>query len=152
MNAITKASRINTAIQVIQHMNNGMTVVDACQEVGVPRSTFYDIVKKNPEAIAEYQEIVEANARQQLGLILFHKTEILHRVIEDGLSDNTAPRDRLAIYKALSELEGDLNRTLQIESQAAKEAHEFLKRGPTTSHKVSRLSATQTTITIENEA
>jgi ACT domain-containing protein len=151
MKAITKASRINTAIQVIQHMNNGMTVVDACQEVGVPRSTFYDIVKKNPEAIAEYQEIVEANARQQLGLILFHKTEMLQRVIEDGLSDNTAPRDRLAIYKALSELEGDLNRTLQIESQAAKEAHEFLKRGPMTSHKVSRLSATQTTITIENE-
>ena len=53
MKAITKTSRVNTAIQVIQHMNDGMTVVDACNEVGMPRSTFYDVVKKNPEAVTE---------------------------------------------------------------------------------------------------
>jgi ACT domain-containing protein len=55
---------VNAAIQVIQHMNSGMTVVDACKEIGLRRSSFYDIVKKYPEAIAEYayQEMVEANA------------------------------------------------------------------------------------------
>ncbi len=72
-------------------MNDGMTVVDACREVGMPRSSFYAIVKNNPEAVAEYQEIVEANARYQLGLILFHKNEIHQKVIEDGLSGNTTP-------------------------------------------------------------
>lgn len=133
-------------------MNEGMTVVAACNEIGIPRSTFYDILKKNPEAIAEYQEIIEANARQQLGLILFHKTEILHRVIEDGLSDKTAPRDRLAIYKTLSELESELNHTFQIESQAEADAHKFLKQGPVISPQISRLTATQTTILIESEA
>ena len=151
MKAITKASRVNSAIQVIQRMNHGMTVIAACNEIGIPRSTFYDIVKKNPEVIAEYQEIIEANARQQLGLILFHKTEILHRVIEDGLSDNTTPRDRLAIYKTLSELEGELNHTLQIESQAAANAHEFLKQGPVIRPQISRFTATQSTIMIESE-
>jgi len=30
MKAITKASRVNTALQVIQHMNDGMSVVKAC--------------------------------------------------------------------------------------------------------------------------
>ena len=68
MKTITKTSRVNTALQVIQHMNDGMTVVDACKEVGMPRSSFYAIVKKNPEAVTEYQEIVEANAQHQLGL------------------------------------------------------------------------------------
>ena len=150
MKAITKSSRVNSAIRVVQRMNEGMTVVDACNEVGIPRSTYYDIVKKNPEVVAEYQEIIEANARQQLGLILFHKTEILHRVIEDGLSDNTAPRDRLAIYKTLSELEGELNHTLQIESQAAADAHEFLKQGPVIRPQISRFTATQTTLTVES--
>ena len=58
MKAITKASRVTTALQVIQHMNDGMTVVAACKEVGIPRSTYYDVVKKNPEAVTEYQEIV----------------------------------------------------------------------------------------------
>jgi predicted DNA-binding protein YlxM (UPF0122 family) len=133
-------------------MNDGMTVVDACKEVGIPRSTFYDVVKKNPEAITEYQEKVEANARHQLGLILFHKNEILQKVIEYGLSERTSPRERLAIYKPLNELEVGLADALRIESQAAADAHEFLKQGPMTSKKVSRLSATQPTITIENEA
>ncbi len=152
MKAIAKTSRVNTALQVIQHMNDGMTVVAACKEVGIPRSTFYDVVKKNPEAVTEYQDIVDANYRHQLGLILFHKTEILEKVIEDGLSDNIAPRERLAIYKALNELEIGLTDTLRIESQAAAEAHEFLKQGPVTSHKVSRLTATQTSVIIEIEA
>jgi len=152
MKDITKASRVNSALQVIQHMNDGMTVVAACKEVGIPRSTYYDVVKKNPEAVTEFQEIVEGNARHQLGLILFHKNEILQKVIEDGLSEKTAPRERLAIYKALNELEGGLTDTLRIESQAAAEAHEFLKQGPVTSQKVSRLTATQTSITIESEA
>jgi len=34
-----------------------MTVVDAYKEVSVPRSTFYDILKMNPEAIAEYENL-----------------------------------------------------------------------------------------------
>jgi len=152
MKDIAKASRVNTALQVIQHMNDGMTVIAACKEVGIPRSTFYDVVKKNPEAVTEFQEVVEANSRYQLGLILFHKTEILQKVIEDGLSDNSSTRERLAIYKGLNGLEEGLADALKIESQAAAEAHEFLKQGPITSPKMSRFSATQTTITIENEA
>jgi hypothetical protein len=55
MKALAKASRVNTALQVIQHMNNGMTIVDACRGVSVPRSTFYDICKRNPEAVAKVQ-------------------------------------------------------------------------------------------------
>jgi ACT domain-containing protein len=152
MKALTKASRVNSAIQVIQHMNNGMTVVDACKEVGLPRSSYYDIIAKHPEAIAEYQEMVEGNARQQLGLILAHKSEILHKVIEDGLSDDTSPRERLAIYKTLDELTGKLRNALQVESEAAKAAHEFLKQGPVTKLQKSRLTASQTTtLTIESE-
>lgn len=152
MKALTQASRVNAAIQVIQHMNSGMTVVDACKEVGLPRSSYYDIVKKHPEAIAEYQDMVEANARQQLGIILVHKSEILYKVIEDGLSDDTSPRERLAIYKTLDELVGKLQNALQVESEAAKAAHEFLMQGPVTSLQKSRLIASQTTtLTIEHE-
>ena len=150
MKAITKSSRVNSARQVIQRMNDGMTVVDACEEVGIPRSTYYDIIKNNPEVIAEYQEMVEANAKEQLGMILLHKNQILQKIIEDGLSDGTSPKDRLAIYKGLNELVDNLNQNLEIENQAAAAAHEFLKQGPVISPQISRLSATQTTILIES--
>ncbi len=132
-------------------MNDGMTVVDACSEVGIPRSTYYDIVKNNPEVVAEYQEMIDVNAREQLGIILIHKNQILQKIIQDGLSDATAPRDRLAIYRGLSELVDNLSQNLQIESQAAKDAHEFLKQGPVTRKATSRLTTSQTIVTIENK-
>jgi uncharacterized protein (DUF2249 family) len=65
---------------------------------------------------------VDTNARHQLGLILFHKNEILQNVIEDGLSEGTPRRERLAIYKVLNELEEGLTDALKIDSQAAAEA------------------------------
>jgi hypothetical protein len=38
MKAVTKASCINVVTQVIQFMNNGMIVIEACREVGMPRN------------------------------------------------------------------------------------------------------------------
>lgn len=149
MKSLAKASRVNTALQVVQYMNEGMTVVDACREVGLPRSSYYDIVNKNPEAIAEYQELVEANTRDQLELILLSKTAILQKVIQDGLADTTKPRDRLHIYKTLNALFDDYATTLRVESQAEKDAQLFLREGPMIKRQVSRMAAT--TITYEEE-
>ena len=151
MKAITKSSRVNTALQVIQHMNSGMTVVEACRAVGMPRSTFYYIMDKNPEAMAEVQAIIDANNREQLGLILMTKTEMLCKIIEDGLSDTTKPKDRLAIYSKLNELDSKLADTLHVESEEDRRAREFKLRGPVLQLGVSRLTATQTTVTMETE-
>jgi len=86
-----------------------------------------------------------------LGLILSHKTEILQKVISDGLADTTKPKDRLAIYKALNELLDELTQSLQVDSNLEREAAEFLSRGPVLRKVESRLTATETTITIESE-
>jgi hypothetical protein len=76
---------------------------------------------------------------------------MLRKIIEDGLSDTTKPKDRLAIYMKLNELIDPLTDTLHIESQLSKDAHEFLKHGPQLVHAKSRLTATETTITYETE-
>ena len=152
MKALTKASRVNSAKQVMQHMNSGMTVIDACKEVGIPRSTYYHLIKTHPEAMAEYNEMIEANARHQFGLILSHNTQILEKIIDDARSDETSPRDRLAIYKTLTELGEKLSQETQIDSQLEATAHEFLSRGPTTRPMKSRITATRETVTFESVA
>ena len=152
MKTLAKNGRVNTALQVVQQLNNGMNVVEACRAVGMPRSTYYYIVKTNPEAFAEFQDIIAANARERLGLILLNQTAILQKLIEDGLADTTRPGDRLTIYKALHSMLEELTRSLQVESQSVNDAPAFLKQGPQLSHQVSRFSATQTTITIEGES
>jgi hypothetical protein len=72
MKSLTKVSRINAVTQVIQHMNSGMPVVDACREVGIQRSSFYYIVENNPQAIADIQALIDTNNRDQQLLILQH--------------------------------------------------------------------------------
>jgi hypothetical protein len=73
MKDILHASHINAVTQVIQYMNSGMTVVEACWEVGMPRSSFYYIVEHNPRAIADIQSIIDISNREQLALLLQNK-------------------------------------------------------------------------------
>jgi hypothetical protein len=116
MKAITKASRINAMTQVIHNMYGGMSVVEACREVGMPRSTFYYMMDNNPEVIANIQDVIDISNREQLRLILEHRLEIFDKVLQDGLSEKTPPRARLAIYIKLIQLTDDLMDKLQREN------------------------------------
>ena len=152
MGTPARTSRVNNALQVIQRTSDGLTVSEACRELGLARSTFYDIVRKNPEAIAEFQQIIEATNREQLAMILVAKTRMLNKIIEDSLSDNTKPKDRLTIFMKLNELVNSLTQSMKIEDENEKRAHEFLMRGPTLVKAKSRFTATETTVTIESES
>jgi hypothetical protein len=116
MKAITKASRINALTQVIHNMYGGMSVVEACREAGMPRSTFYYMVDNNPEVIASIQDVIDISNREQLRLILEHRLEIFEKVLQDGLSEKTSPRARLAIYMKLIQLTDEFMDALQREN------------------------------------
>jgi ACT domain-containing protein len=152
MKAITKASRVNTALQVIQHMNEGMSVVEACQIVGIPRSSYYYILKNNPEAIAEIHALVDTHNREQLLLILTNKTEILQKLIDTALADTTKPKERLAIYKTLNEIMDNFMRDLQLESKLEKGAKALLLNGPNLVPGKSKFTATERSVTFETES
>lgn len=98
--------------------------------MGIARSSFYYIVENNPEAIVEFQEIINASNREQLSLMLLSKHGLLRKVIEDGLSDKTKPRDRLAIFLKLNDLIQQMTQNQQIDDELERQAHEFLKQGP----------------------
>lgn len=132
-------------------MNAGMTVVEACREVGIARSSFYYIVENNPEAITEVQDIINASNREQLGLMLLSKNELLRKVIEDGLSDKTKPRDRLAIFLKLNDLIQQMTQNQQVDDELERQAHEFLKLGSPLVKVKSRFTATERTISYETE-
>ncbi len=113
MNELAQSSRVTTALRVIERMNEGANVKDACLEVGMPRSTFYSILARDPLAITTFQDMITANTRERLYLALDSQTRILEKVIADGLSDDTKPRDRLAIYEKLGEISAALSDQLQ---------------------------------------
>ena len=150
MTTPARNARVNNAIQVIQQVNDGLTVTDACREVGIPRSTFYYTINANPDAIAEYQDMITANAREQLALVLLSRRAILEKVVQDGLAEDTSPRDRLHILKTLDSLLDDMVNKLQVDTEAETQAKEFMRQGPVISRQVSRMTATM--MAIEDES
>lgn len=117
MNEITQSSRVTTALRVIERMNEGLNVKEACQEVGMPRSTFYDVLARDAETIAIFQDMVIASRRERLWMALDNQTKVLQKIIADGLAETTKPRDRLAIFKTLGEISEELSGKLQTLNQ-----------------------------------
>ena len=147
MRSIKQSIRTNQALMVIQRSSQGMSIVRACQEVGVPRSTFYYFVTHHPEAIATFQEMQLFTKAQQFALILESQTKVLERVIEDGLADTTSPRNRLAIYKELNKLMDELLEDLHINSRDGADTADFLT-GPKLVPAESRFSDQESTINL----
>jgi hypothetical protein len=141
MDTVAKTARINSAIEVIQHTNNGMTVVSACEKVGMPRSTFYAVLKTNPQAFTEIQELIKASNIRQLFLILVNKTAMIQKLIEASIAEETSLRDRIAAMKELDRQEERLWATIPEHQPVDDDIHEILRSGPELSIKESRLSS-----------
>lgn len=102
MSSLKKDIRTNQSLAVIQRSNNGIVITAACQEVGISRSTFYYFTSHNPNAIATFQEMQLAAEMAQFVLIPDNQFEMLERVIQEGHSETTSPRQRFAILKNLN--------------------------------------------------
>jgi len=57
--------------------------------------------------------------------MLLSRNELLRKVIEDGLSDRTKPRDRLAIFLELNDLVQRMTQDQQVDSEIEHQALEF---------------------------
>jgi ACT domain-containing protein len=147
MSALKQQIRTNQALQVIQHGNSGMSIVVACQEVGIPRSTFYYFIGHNPDAIASFQDMQMVAALEQFGLILANQTEILEHVIQEGLAENTKPRQRLAIYKEITKRADELMGLIQASHTSDTDVSDILS-GPTLIPGESRFASASTPIAL----
>ena len=107
-----------------------MSIVKACQEAGISRSTFYYFTSRNPDAIASFQDMQLVAAAQQFALILDNQIEILELVIQDGLADTTKPRQRVAILKQLDKRLAELFELLRSHNPSGDADGDFLT-GPT---------------------
>ena len=150
MNSPKKVVRTNQALEVIRLSTDGMSIVKACQEAGIPRSTFYYFYSNYPELFAESQEMIESIEREEFIAILTRRLVILDKIIEDALSDKTKPRQRLAAYKLLMERLERLWEKVVRDSMDNDEIVELLS-GPTLIQGKSRFSPSQEVIDIEPE-
>ena len=139
MDTPAKTSRTNLAIQVFQETNKGLTVSRACKAVGLPRSSFYDIYRRNPEVFIKFQEAVEASERAELVMIVTTQSARIEKIIEDAVSEATSPRDRVIIAKFLFEKMNELEAKYSKGSSSTKTSAKDILTGPVQRHVESRI-------------
>jgi ACT domain-containing protein len=150
MDTPAQAARANQALMVVRMTNDGMTVVNACMEVGIPRSTFYYIFNNHPEFFTELREMVEANEREQLMTLLNHRLDILYKLIDAALAESTKPRQLLAIYKELTKRMDQLAEKV-LRPDVDNAGFGELLTGPKLKTRKSRFSPSQEVIDINSE-
>ena len=150
MDTPARTARINKARQVFLLIDKDYHVNAACREVGIPRSTFYDICVKNPQLLADHQESLDEMSRVEYFMILTKKEAILEKVLEDGLADTTNPRARLAISINLDERTDTLKDRFAVNNRNSEETRKLFN-GPILVSGVSRFSASQPGPSIESE-
>lgn len=139
MNTPAKAIRITKATTVIKLAHEGMSIVKACKEARIARSSFYDICKKEPEVLASFQELIRTTNFEQLALILGKRDKVLKKLLETALSDETKPLERLNIFVKVEKQLDTLFKDLRLEGGNDEAAAEILS-GPTLVPAVSRFT------------
>lgn len=107
--------------------------------IGLPRSSFYDIYRKNPEVFIKFQEAVEASERAELVMIVTTQSARIEKIIEDAVSEATSPRDRVIIAKFLFEKMTELEAKYTKGSSSTKTSAKDILTGPVQRHIESRI-------------
>ncbi len=138
-----QSGREEKALKVLQLVNQGMAVRKACHQVGISKSAFYQFYKDRPEFVQATQKRLVGTSQDLLFGILVSRVELLYKVINDALKDETRPMERLAIFKETERLLQQLEITLRLDMRANAEAAQEVLSGPNLTPGESRYSATK---------
>ena len=131
------------ALEVIKNQSEGMTIIDACDKVGMPRSTFYYIISNHPEYFIDIQQKIRESEISELLMILTHRFEMLVKLIQDELSPDTNPRDRLKIWMVVNKMLDELTKQVYPHNKNDQRTKEILT-GPLRQHVQSNITQAET--------
>ncbi len=143
MASVAKTLRKNKALRVLEKTNEGLPVVQACKEVGMKRSTFYNLIDRDPQILIDFQEKLDEVRLQNLFLITISQTKLLERAIEKGFSDNAKLPDLIKLIQMLEDVGDKLAAGLRINTQGDDAIAKEILSGPVLRPSKSRLSVSE---------
>lgn len=133
--------RISKALQVILLQEEGNTIEEACQAVGMSRSSFYEWVRKAPDMMDTVREHVGEQQRLLMVRLMVAWQRGLEELAEDLESKTLKTKDRVIALKLVRPILEDLLNTFHAQPGAEEAAHEFLKKGVTLQRQPSRMAS-----------
>ena len=87
MNANIQAERVNKALQVIEHMKEGIDITQAFRLVGIRQRTFEKVCEENPEIFEKLREVVVIIGQRVKELYNDYCNELKQELEADGFTD-----------------------------------------------------------------
>lgn len=136
---VTEAERIVSVLEVSRLVvQQKASVIDACETVGISPRQYY-FWRQKTDAAQVFRQFYDETAQYSLQLGLAAQTLLMELLVADAVAPLTDVKDRLAIYKVISQQNKELIDTFgQAESED--EAAEFLK-GPQVKKAPNKFSA-----------
>jgi ACT domain-containing protein len=140
MNTLAEDARENKALEIIQLVNQGVSIIEACKQIGWSRSAFYQYQTDHPEFVLGLQKKMLDTTYENLLHILLTRVRLLQKLIVDALREETKPADRLAIFKEMEKHMETLAKYVRIDGGANSEAAADVLSGPVLVPGISRFS------------
>jgi hypothetical protein len=144
LTAITEAKQEARVIDVLSLTIDGQhTVIEACEVVGVPVSTFYEWVKKGSDTIDAFRGLLAEQQKLQLLVITAARTANI-RAVANQVTDPEAKvsiKERKIADSMLAKYGDELEKNLHAAPGNEEAASQFLSRGPKLKTQQSRFAS-----------
>jgi hypothetical protein len=142
LNEETKLKRISQTMRVMGLVIlDGKSQEEACREVGITPYIYNSWLHSGEDTIETLRGYLIMLQRVSLSEIVAAQSQAIRLHIKDLLDPLTSPKDRVIISRYLDELGSELQRIHHAVPGIEEQANAFLKQGPTTSKKKSRLAS-----------
>lgn len=109
---IEEAKKEQAARVMLLSTEIGMTVAEACLQVGITKDQYYRWVRRAPEVIDALRQVTRGLYAEEYARILAARATILEKVLDDGVSPMTDPLSRLTILQHIEQRGDDLQERL----------------------------------------
>jgi hypothetical protein len=142
--ALTQAKHEAKVVEVLGLTIDGKhTVIEACEVVGVPVSTFYEWVKRGSDTIDAFRDLLSEQYRLQLLYITAARASNIRSVAEQVTNEDNkvSIKERKIADTMLAKYGDELERSLHAAPGHEEAASQFLQRGPKLKTQQSRFAS-----------
>jgi hypothetical protein len=126
LSKVLEGRRIAQTIEVMRLMAGGASQDAACKKVGISKKTYQYWIASGEEAVEALRRVNNEIQRSQMEMILTTQKKALELLLQDVVSPDTDPRDRLAILAYLDRRLDALTREHSAQGQSEDAAAAYL--------------------------
>jgi predicted DNA-binding protein (UPF0251 family) len=125
----TETQRQQQILEVLRlRAEESLTVREACDQVGIPASTYYRHVHNNKEFLEAVGDMMVAQEKELLANLIYAKNKVIYQLMEFAVSPNLTIGQAISLSEHLAKVQENLENRTGVHGIADDAAKEFLEK------------------------